>query len=228
MKNDRTPGTAPDNLPRSKSLDRRARRTRAALANALMGLLREKPISSITVKEITERADVNRATFYAHYHDVYDMVTQIRTEATSLLDTTIAQHANEIKQGEFEPMLLEVFTYIEENQDLFFAFFEGNVGGADEIAQAFRDGFTAVLNVLAEDDEELRAILQANAVDLSGTWEQGTSEVSELASHQYRFAFVAGGLAVMIKSWISRSNRESTQAMAHLASEFVLSVTPQR
>ena len=56
--------------------DRRVRRTRAQLRRALTELLEEKDIRSVTVRELTERADVNRGTFYAHYSDIYDLVEQ--------------------------------------------------------------------------------------------------------------------------------------------------------
>jgi AcrR family transcriptional regulator len=49
--------------------DRRQRKSRAALQRALLGLIAEKPYADITIEDITERADVARATFYAHYRD---------------------------------------------------------------------------------------------------------------------------------------------------------------
>ena len=47
--------------------DRRVRRTRMRLQQAMLELLKEKDARSITVRELTQRADVNRGTFYAHY-----------------------------------------------------------------------------------------------------------------------------------------------------------------
>jgi AcrR family transcriptional regulator len=49
--------------------DRRVRRTRRALSEALIGLTLEKGYERITVQEILDRADVVRSTFYAHYRD---------------------------------------------------------------------------------------------------------------------------------------------------------------
>ena len=45
---------------------RRTRYTRRAMQDALIELLRNQPLGSITVKALCERADVNRSTFYAH------------------------------------------------------------------------------------------------------------------------------------------------------------------
>ena len=56
-----------------KSTDRRALRTRKALADALSELLTQKQLHKITVAEICEKADLNRGTLYRHYLDVYDL-----------------------------------------------------------------------------------------------------------------------------------------------------------
>ena len=64
-----------------QKLDRRVRRTREQLKRALTQLLLEKPVREITVRELTDRADVNRGTFYAHYTDLYDMLEQMENEA---------------------------------------------------------------------------------------------------------------------------------------------------
>jgi AcrR family transcriptional regulator len=55
-------------------VDRRARRMRTLLQHALLELLRQKRFDSITIQEITERADVNRTTFYAYFPDKYALL----------------------------------------------------------------------------------------------------------------------------------------------------------
>jgi AcrR family transcriptional regulator len=60
----------------SRPLDPRVRRTRRLLQDALLALAEERDFSAITVGEITRRADVNRNTFYLHYRDKDDLVTQ--------------------------------------------------------------------------------------------------------------------------------------------------------
>lgn len=52
-------------------------RTRAALRHAFWELYRTTPIDKISIRQITERAGYNRATFYLYYHDVYDLLAQI-------------------------------------------------------------------------------------------------------------------------------------------------------
>lgn len=55
-------------------VDRRVRRTRIAVANALFALMLEKEYDRITVADIAERADIVRSTFYMHYADKEDVL----------------------------------------------------------------------------------------------------------------------------------------------------------
>jgi len=55
-------------------VDPRVKRTKKLLQQAMMDLLREQPVHSITVQDIAERAEVNRATFYAHFDDKYALL----------------------------------------------------------------------------------------------------------------------------------------------------------
>ena len=60
--------------------DHRTRVTKILLRRAFTDLLRQKPIQSISVKELCEAAGINRGTFYAHYTDVYDLRRQMEEE----------------------------------------------------------------------------------------------------------------------------------------------------
>ena len=57
-----------------EKLDPRVKRTRQLLEQAFIGLLEEKGFQAITVQDITDRAGVNRATFYAHFNDKYALL----------------------------------------------------------------------------------------------------------------------------------------------------------
>lgn len=61
--------------------DLRVRRTRKLLREALVSLVEEKGYEAVTVREITERAMINRATFYAHYDEKYDLLLDVVGEA---------------------------------------------------------------------------------------------------------------------------------------------------
>ena len=61
-------------------IDRRVRYTKMVLKNSFVQLLNEKSFDKITVKELCERADVNRGTFYVHYKDQQDLLHQIQKD----------------------------------------------------------------------------------------------------------------------------------------------------
>lgn len=63
-----------------KGNDRRVQRTRQMIRQAFLEIVREKDLMSVSVQEITERANVSRGTFYAHYADKYALVELIVRE----------------------------------------------------------------------------------------------------------------------------------------------------
>lgn len=69
-------------------MDLRTERTRRSIANAFLELRKQKPLEKITVKELAELAYINKATFYTHYHDIYDLSDQLENE---LLDKIIQE-----------------------------------------------------------------------------------------------------------------------------------------
>ena len=72
--------------------DRRIKRTKKMLKDSLASLLMEKDINLITVKEIVDLADLNRSTFYLHYRDIYDMLTQIENDMVEEINNIEAKY----------------------------------------------------------------------------------------------------------------------------------------
>ncbi len=66
--------------------DLRIRRTRKLIQEALIDLTIQKGFAAVTVRDITEYAGVNRATFYRHYQDKFDLLEQYAEEVYQLLD----------------------------------------------------------------------------------------------------------------------------------------------
>ena len=61
-------------------MDRRVRKTKSQLRAGLAQLMREKSIREITVKELVDKVDINRSTFYLHYSDIPGMLKEIEDE----------------------------------------------------------------------------------------------------------------------------------------------------
>lgn len=67
-------------LPTDEKLDPRVKRTRSLILQSFNDLLSEKHFESVSVQDVTDKAQINRATFYAHFQDKY-----------ALLDHSISQ-----------------------------------------------------------------------------------------------------------------------------------------
>lgn len=83
-----------------EKLDPRVKRTRNLILQSLEGLLAKKNFESISVQDVTDKAQINRATFYAHFQDKY-----------ALLDYSISQ----MFMQEIEKRTLNVCSYSPEN-----------------------------------------------------------------------------------------------------------------
>ncbi len=69
----------------SNPTDRRVQRTQKNIRNALISLLSEKELSQITVKELSDKADINRKTFYSYYSGIDDILDKIEDEIVEKL-----------------------------------------------------------------------------------------------------------------------------------------------
>ena len=73
--------------------DPRSKRTRRLLQDALTDLMKKKKFHEISVQDITTHAELNRATFYAHYMDKYELLNaKIRDSFQSLLDERLPEN----------------------------------------------------------------------------------------------------------------------------------------
>ncbi|ADC51393.1 TetR/AcrR family transcriptional regulator [Alkalihalophilus pseudofirmus OF4] len=98
-------------------LDRRKKYTRMVLKESLINLLKEKQISSITVKELCELADINRSTFYSHYADPYDLLTKIEEEILVDMYQTLSSY-NFNKEDEALQMTEKILEYVADNRNV--------------------------------------------------------------------------------------------------------------
>ncbi|WP_239585397.1 TetR/AcrR family transcriptional regulator [Amphibacillus cookii] len=76
----------------TSSEDRRVRKTKRALRNGLVELMVNKELRNITVRELTDKVDIHRATFYAHYKDIYDLYQQVEDAVVQELNDIIMQN----------------------------------------------------------------------------------------------------------------------------------------
>ncbi len=140
--------------------DLRVRRTRKLLQKALLEAATEKGFAHVTVRDITERAMVNRATFYRHYEDKYDLLGQYMEELSGLIDSTEGETAPDVRpvQSSDAPPagLVKLLRHMQANAD-FYRVMLGKQGDPAFCAQSFRHyiehGFRRMLsNQTAQDN----------------------------------------------------------------------------
>ncbi|MGN0371633.1 MAG: TetR/AcrR family transcriptional regulator C-terminal domain-containing protein [Enterocloster sp.] len=99
-------------------LDRRVRKTRKQLRECLVALLKKKKVQDITVRELTEMADLNRGTFYLHYKDVFDLLEKTESELLEEFNDRLLGHgAAELKQRP-AAIFNDIYHLVYENADL--------------------------------------------------------------------------------------------------------------
>ena len=180
-----------------KKEDRRVRRTKKLLTQALTKLLEKKQVNEITVKELTDLADMNRGTFYLYYKDIYDMLEKIEDELFQKLDVIARTHEHGDITQEVKPILLDLFRFIGENQEMCRILLSpnGDINFLHRLYEAIR--------------ERIREI-----------WADQVEAVSE-KEFDYRYSFVVFGCAGMIRAWVNRNCQETDLQMADLADAMI-------
>ena len=181
-----------------KKEDRRVRRTKKLLTQALTQLLQEKQINEITVKELTDLADMNRGTFYLYYKDMFDMLEKIEDGMFEALDAIISLHEHDDVSQQTKPILLDLFDFIEENQE--------------------------VCRVLLSPHGDMNFLHRLNEVvreKCLKAWPDIRKEKGE-ADFDYHYSFVVFGCAGIIRAWVNRNCPESAEKMAEMAYGMIL------
>jgi AcrR family transcriptional regulator len=108
-------------LKPEKKLDRRVVRTRRALRDALMQLILEKDYHAILVQDITDRADLARATFYLHYKDKDELLYSSQEEIFDELVERMKPFAptDEIERERHVEMGTIVFRHVQAHADFY-------------------------------------------------------------------------------------------------------------
>lgn len=174
-----------------KNPEHRVRTTKKRLRDALTALLSEKPLRSITVKELCERAELNRGTFYAHYADVFDLMEQIEAEIEAEFVAALNPSAADI--AEPRPSLhvtKSVFACLEKNAD----FCRVTLGPNGDQAFAYR-------------------LIQAGRTRYMESCKRAYPNVSQARIDLY-YTFIIGGCISMISCALQNGGEEGLSALA--------------
>lgn len=113
--------------------DRRVKMTKRILKEALIEIMKTKPIHEISIKKICETADVNRSTFYHHYQSPQELYDDIINEITLEMSELISCHRE--RNSPNSVVIAELLTYAEEKRELFLVILSdnGNIGTGEKL-----------------------------------------------------------------------------------------------
>ena len=178
--------------------DRRIRKTKDVLKKSLISLMGEKSINSITVKELCEKADINRGTFYLHYKDVFHMLEEIEKELYEEFQDMILSHEISPDKIETKPILEDIFTFIAQNSDFCMVVLceRGDMVFVKKIVSIiYEKGYSDWSNIFKKDDKEL--------------------------FNKY-YSFILYGAIGLIDYWLKNGLKESPEYMAMLTENIIL------
>ncbi|GKQ43198.1 hypothetical protein RD055328_11210 [Companilactobacillus sp. RD055328] len=93
-------------------MDKRSIKTLASIEKSFISLLAVKPISEITVTELTQKADLNRRTFYVHYDDIYDLQDKTEKQYVNEFSELVDTYTGQVNSNEY---FQHVLGYVFEN-----------------------------------------------------------------------------------------------------------------
>lgn len=172
--------------------DRRIRKTRKLLKQTLISVIKEKSIKHITVKEICEKADINRGTFYLHYKDVYDMFEQMETEFFNELKAVLDSYHKQsirLRDTHLEPL----FSFLLENKDFCIVMLSEH-GDISFTRQLLHYLYERIVAVYGKDSSKL----------------------------EHYYFFVIYGCVGLISNWLNTDTKETPSQMAELAEDVIL------
>lgn len=171
--------------------DRRVRYTKMVLEASLIKFLEKKPVARISVKEICEDADINRATYYAHYTDQFDQLKQIEAEFIDGINSYLADFVIESPESDIVNMVGKIFEYVIQNRELCRVLLGAN-GDMD-----FQENLIRIVGGC-----------------VLGKWREKSR--LDIVTAEYMLRFIATGSIGIISSWLSSDNSIPAQDMAEL------------
>jgi AcrR family transcriptional regulator len=177
----------------AKRRDRRVQRTQQLLRNALFSLVQEKGFESLSVQEIIDRADVGRATFYAHFDNKEDLLLSGFEDLRTLLkerQRRALSHGTSVEERIFG-FSHEMLTHVNEHRHLFQAMV-GKSSGA-----------------------MIQSVIHKLLVDLlrDDVKAMSTRKGDRSIPTEALVEFIAGGLFGMMNSWLRGKPRLSVEEL---------------
>ncbi len=190
----------PNKTPRVK-VDPRVKRTRRLLRDALVSLILEKDFASITIKEITERAEVAYITFFRHFESIDQLLMEVLDEGLAELLGHIETLAKQSETSALETEGRLIFEHIEQKADLFRILFKSQ----------------SVTRVRKKVVRNIAAIFQKSCLPLARSGNPMTTDI--LSNH------IATSLLALIEWWLDNHMRPAPAQMGKVYKSLIIDST---
>lgn len=167
--------------------DARVRYTRQVIENVFLALLKQKPLGKITVREICEKAEINRSTFYKHYEDIYFLMHNLEESALNQLELLLTDSKY---KGSIH-VLTALLTSLLEYQDLI-----------------------ASLTANTPDSDFLNRLAERCSRYAVSRLSSGDADYLNNPDKQYAYSYLAGGTTMLIEHWMKTGAKETPAAIA--------------
>jgi AcrR family transcriptional regulator len=185
----------------SLKVDPRVRRTRRLLREALASLMLEKDFASISIKEITERAEAAYITFFRHFESLDQLLMEILDEGLGELQDHIEMLAKQSETSALETEGRLIFEYIGQKADLFRILFKSQ----------------SVTRVRKKMVRNIAAIFEKSCLPLARSGNPTATAI--LSNH------IATSLLALIEWWIDNNMKPASAKMGKVYKSLIIDST---
>jgi len=179
--------------------NRKTQYTQMVLKDSLIDLMKEKTITQITIKELCEKADINRSTFYTHYADQYQLLKSIEDETLSWAKEVIAGFSGKTEKNDFIMNIEKIFEYLIVNKNH--------------------------IQVLMSEQGDIG--FQRNLLiflyEQCGTW-LTNDYINNVSKSELYFVFFVNGSVGLIQHWLKTGMKETAREMSELIYDMTFSM----
>jgi AcrR family transcriptional regulator len=183
-------------------IDRRIVRTRESIRDAMINLIEEVGFESIAIKDIANRANINRGTFYLHYHDKFDLLDQTENEIVEDLKEILIKESNwgfedYLNADKPLPVIVKIFEYFKSKSRI----------------------MHAILGLKANPNfhGRMRNAIESNLHALGLSIPEDNTQFSVPVS--YFISYISAAHMGVIQSWLNTGCQESPEEMAVILSQ---------
>lgn len=161
--------------------DRRARRSRRLLKESLLELMKQKTFAEISVRDVTDEADMNRATFYLHYSGTAELLHSVEEDLLAELQALVDAHMQEtVAIGSVAPVFEPVLDFAIEHRETCTVLFSSSEAS----------GFF----------QSIQQLVQENGAPLVRTW----FRPADPRLTDYLLNFLAWGFIGLLSEWFEK------------------------